>query len=283
MSNFARIREALVYIDEHLDEPVGFESLASHFHFSPYYFNRMFLAVVGKSVAAHVRDRRLLRACAQLAGSDKSVLDIGLAAGYRSAQSFSRAFGETYGLPPSAYRRQGLKPAGMTVDDMIMKFTNRLKGGVDVNPKIIGRNALRIAGVSGDGAKTGEVWQAFMELAAQNPPANRLSENGYEVRLYQDGGCRVHVGFAVSGDRTGEAYTLLRLPASKYASFDVYVANGYDSENSAMNEWLRTNPEGYAERLLDGAHYCVEYYDERFHGSEAGSVVEIWVPIGKEP
>ena len=66
------------------------------------------------------------------------------------------------------------------------------------------------------------------------------------------------------------------------ASFEVYVANGYDSENNAMNEWLLTNAEGYSQRLLNGAYYCVEYYDERFNEDETGSIVEIWVPVEKK-
>ena len=71
------------------------------------------------------------------------------------------------------------------------------------------------------------------------------------------------------------------LPPSEYASFDVYVVNGYDSENNAMDEWLKTNQMGYTEKLLDGINYCVEYYDERFNGNETGSIVEIWYPITK--
>jgi predicted transcriptional regulator YdeE len=91
----------------------------------------------------------------------------------------------------------------------------------------------------------------------------------------------VHVGFAVSDVPVDEAYTVLTLPASEYASFDVCVADGYDSENSAMDEWLKTNQQGYTERLLEGTHYCVEYYGERFHDSAPGSIVEIWIPVEK--
>jgi len=95
------------------------------------------------------------------------------------------------------------------------------------------------------------------------------------------GSCTVHVGYAITGSPVEEPYCIYKLPASEYASFDVYVANGYESENTAMDEWLATNQQGYSERLLDNAHYCVEYYDERFNGNEAGSIVEIWVPIKK--
>ena len=78
------------------------------------------------------------------------------------------------------------------------------------------------------------------------------------------------------------AYSVLELPASQYASFDVYVKNGYESENNAMDEWLKTNQQNYTERLLNGtAHYCVEFYDERFQGEEDNSIVEIWIPVDK--
>ena len=42
MKNFSRIRQALEYIDEHLDQPIDFDQVADVFHFSPYYFHRMF-------------------------------------------------------------------------------------------------------------------------------------------------------------------------------------------------------------------------------------------------
>jgi len=280
LGNFDSIKRALLYIDSHLDEPMSFDSLAKRFHFSPYYFHRMFSVIVGKTIAAHVRDRRLLRACERLSGTGESVLGIALDCGFSSAQAFSRTFREAYGLPPSEYRRQGLAPVTVTVDEMIMKFTNRLRGGIDVNPKIMKKDALTVAGVSGDGDKTGEAWQAFEQLNSQQ--AGKLSGNGYEIRVYDGDRCTVHVGFAVNA-APGEPYELCSLPASEYAAFDVYVSRGYESENSAMTEWLRTNGQGYRERLLGDAHYCVEYYDERFNGSEAGSIVEIWIPVEKKP
>lgn len=279
MNHFSKIKEALLYIDAHLDEKITFQSLAERFHFSPYYFHRMFSVIVGKTIALHIRDRRLMHACIQLASTEEPILQIGLENGYDSAQSFSRAFKSQYGISPSEYRRQRFEPVVITADDLIMKFTNRLKGGIYLNPNIIERKELLVAGVSGDGFQTQEVWDRFEKLCAEKPPEGRISESGHEVRLYDNGESTVHVGHLVSGDAVDPAYTVLRLPASQYASFEVYVAKGYDSESSAMGEWLSTNKEGYTERLLGEAHYCVEYYDERFNGSESGSIVEIWVPI----
>lgn len=280
MGNFDSIKEALLFIDENLTQPISIEAVAGHFHFSTYYFHRMFSLIVGKTMSVHIRDRRLMQACVRLAGSDNTILSIALDCGYNSAQAFSRVFKNVYGLSPSQYRRNGFFPTITTVDEMIMKFTNRLKGGILVNPKIIKKDALHILGVSGDGNKTWEVWNTFETKKGEHPIPDKLSDNGYEIRLYENDTSTVHVGLAVLEGTAALNYTCVHLPASKYACFDVYVAQGYDSENNAMNQWLETNEEGYVERLLEnGAHYCVEYYDGRFSGEEAGSIVEIWIPI----
>lgn len=282
MSAFESIRQALRYIEEHLEEPLRLEALAERFHFSPYYFHRLFALVVGKTYAAYVRERRLEKAGWLLGTTQSGVLEIGIACGYDSAPSFARAFKNAYGSAPSAYRRQGCIPTITTVDEWIERCTNRLQGGLYLNPNIIKRGAMRIAGVSGDGNKTAEVWQALEELTERVALDNKRSEDGYEIRFYQDGRSIVHVGYLIEDGEIPAGYAVEKLPASQYASFDVYVANGYGSENDAMNEWLRTNQAGYRERMLGDRHYVVERYDERFQGEEAGSIVEIWVPIEKE-
>ena len=283
MNHFEQIRKALTYIDEHLAESVTLDMLAERCHFSPFYFHRLFTAIVGKPLAAYVRERRILHACRQLVETEKSILEIALDNGFQSAQAFSRAFKESRGMSPREYRSKGLCPDAASVEELIVRFTNRLRGGVLVNPAIIKRGRLRIVGVSGDGNRTGEVWGRFASLSDEKPLMNAASESGYEVRLYRGDACTVHVGQCVSDGDIDPAYEVLELPATKYASFDVYVARGYESENNAMDEWLATNADGYTERQLDlETRYCVEFYDERFQGDEANSIVEIWVPIKKD-
>ena len=281
MNNFTKIGEALKYIDGHLDEKINLESLSEKFYFSPYYFHRLFTAVVGKSLAAYIRDRRILFACRQLGTTDNTVLEITLNCGFHSAQAFSRTFSDLQGISPSEYRKQGYQPDIISADELVMRFTNRLRGGILLNPNIIKRDRLLVAGTCGDGSKTWDVWNAFEKLSAEKPLGNTLSGHGYEVRMYEGERCTVYAGNVVSDRKVDSAYTLLELPPCRYASFEVYVSNGYESENNAMDEWLASNEEGYSEKLLNGKNYCVEYYDERFSGEESGSIVEIWIPIEK--
>ena len=88
-----------------------------------------------------------------------------------------------------------------------------------MNPNIIKQNALIIAGVAGDGNKTYDVWSSFEKLSKENPLKNKLSENGYEIRLYDGEACTVHVGFAVTSGQIDSSYTLFKLPASNNPAF----------------------------------------------------------------
>ena len=66
MNNFYKISEAMKYIDAHLNDKLSVQMIAEQFVFSPYYFHRLFTSIVGKSLMAYVRDRRIAYACKML-------------------------------------------------------------------------------------------------------------------------------------------------------------------------------------------------------------------------
>ncbi len=283
MKNIEQISEALKYIDEHLDKALTLELLSEKYCFSPFYFHRLFSAIVGKSLAAYIRDRRILYACISLCMTEQSILDIALAHGFHSAQAFSRTFKAVQGVSPSTYRRQNHCPSIISVDEMVRKFTNRLKGGILMDPIIKKQGKLIIAGTCGKGHETAEVWSEFIKLSKKKPLKNAQTDDGYEVRIYENKDDEVgvvYVGNAVSSKEVDPSYKVIELPASKYASFDVYVADGYCSKNDVMDEWLKSNKGKYKQRFLEnGGNYCVEYYSTRYNGEGEDSIVEIWVPI----
>ena len=67
---------------------------------------RRFLAETGMTWQAYLIQARLLRAMALLAGSDRTVLAIGVDVGFDSPSGFSRAFRSLTGDTPSRYRRR---------------------------------------------------------------------------------------------------------------------------------------------------------------------------------
>lgn len=239
MNNFCKISEAIKYIDKNLNDTLSVELIAEHFSFSPYYFHRLFTAVVGKSMIAYVRDRRVAYACKMLNETERKVLDIALDCGFDSAQSFSRTFKSIVGMSPTEYRNKKIAPSIIPAGELVKRFTNRLKGGILMNPNMIKKNKIILAGVSGDGNKTAEIWKRFIELDEEYTLMNKVSDDGYDVRIFDSttGEEKIFVGCEIKESVETKAdygvYELFKIPSSEYASFDVYVEDGYESENNA--------------------------------------------------
>ncbi|MCX4273396.1 MAG: AraC family transcriptional regulator [Acetatifactor sp.] len=285
MNNFGKISEAIKYIDAHLNDTLSVRVIAEQFAFSPYYFHRLFTSIVGKSMIAYIRDRRIAYACKMLNETDRKVLDIALDLGFDSAQGFSRTFRSITGMSPTEYRSRKITPCIVPAAELVKRFTNRLKGGILMNPDMIKKEKMILAGVSGFGNETAEIWKHFMKLYKEAPPAGKISDDSYEVRIYDSAAEKesVFIGCEIKSDCNSgcSGYEIFQIPSSAYASFDVYVKEGYDSENRAMEEWLVSNEKEYVRNLLEGKPYCIEHYDARFDDSNDESIVEIWLPVKK--
>lgn len=101
-----RLSKALAYIDAHLDADLSLEQLSRVAACSRFHFHRLFRARFGISLHRYVQLCRLRRAGERLAFRRCPVLDIALDSGYRSPEAFARAFRQTVGQSPSAFRRQ---------------------------------------------------------------------------------------------------------------------------------------------------------------------------------
>ncbi|HLD84901.1 MAG TPA: GyrI-like domain-containing protein [Coxiellaceae bacterium] len=104
-----RILAVLIYIQNHLDDPLSLEKLASIAHFSPYHFHRVFSGLMGESVKNYLRRLRLERAIRDLAFTELSLIQISERAGYDTQASFQRAFKEAYKKTPLTLRKKARK------------------------------------------------------------------------------------------------------------------------------------------------------------------------------
>lgn len=111
-------------------------------------------------------------------------MDIAIDCEFDSAQSFSRSFKSVVGMSPTEYRNKKIVPCIVSAGELVKQFTNRLKGGILMNPNMIKKNKIILAGASGDGNKTAEIWKRFIELEESYPFINKVSDDGYEVRIF---------------------------------------------------------------------------------------------------
>lgn len=92
--------------DSRYTEPLGVEDMARAASMSRAHFSQQFKQAFGVSPHAYLLTRRLERAAAMLRNTDYSVAYICVSVGLSSVGSFTTSFKRTFGLTPTAYRRQ---------------------------------------------------------------------------------------------------------------------------------------------------------------------------------
>lgn len=92
------------HIEAHLSEPLNLADIATSTHYSKYHLHRQFTSEAGMTVGEYVQRRRLTEAARQLVGTNRSILDIALEAGFGSQQAFSAAFKRMFKKTPRQYR-----------------------------------------------------------------------------------------------------------------------------------------------------------------------------------
>jgi AraC family transcriptional regulator len=164
-----RMLQVLVYIQQHLDEPLPLVELARVACFSPFHFHRVFKGMVGEPVKEYVRRLRLERAAHRLKLSPGPVIDIALDAGYLSHEAFTRAFRKAFGMAPSQFRLvRGVEfaevPSGIHYCDPLSKRFRTLSRGGKMRVEIKTLKPMRVAFMRHTGPydEVGKVWDQLL-------------------------------------------------------------------------------------------------------------------------
>ena len=99
-----RINKVVAYINDHLDESLDLKSLAEVAALSEFHFHRVFKALKGESIGAHISRLRIEAAARLLRYSALSIEDIAFNIGYEAPAALSKAFKNQYGITPTKYR-----------------------------------------------------------------------------------------------------------------------------------------------------------------------------------
>lgn len=99
------IKPLLVSLQTSPERDTSLAALAADYGCSPSAFHRLFKDATGETPHEHVNRMRLERAAYKLAITSDSVLDIALAVGFKTHETFTRAFRRQYGESPAAWRR----------------------------------------------------------------------------------------------------------------------------------------------------------------------------------
>ncbi len=103
-----RILLVVSHLAEHLDETPDLAALAHVGGFSPFWFHRVFVTVVGETPADISRRMRLERAAWRLRTTKTTLADLAFEAGFNDQAAFTKAFRNAYGATPGRFRSEGL-------------------------------------------------------------------------------------------------------------------------------------------------------------------------------
>ena len=92
MDYFDRICMSIDFIEANLDEEMTLVEIACWAYFSAYHFHRVFQGVVGETVMEYIRKRRLTKAAHSLLHTERKIIDIAMGYGFKSPETFTRAF-----------------------------------------------------------------------------------------------------------------------------------------------------------------------------------------------
>lgn len=157
----SRIEKVIRHIETNLDTDLALTELCRIAGFSESHFHRQFSAYTGITVGRLVRLLRLKRASLQLAFNPAvSVTDIALDAGYSNSESFSRAFRQVYGQPPSVFRQSPIWQEWQR-----NRLTDRKEYEMNTEVELVEFPTTRVACVEYQGPPEQE-YSAVMKLVA---------------------------------------------------------------------------------------------------------------------
>jgi AraC family transcriptional regulator len=99
-----KLKQAIAYIQDHLDRDLRLTEIAASVQISPHYFATLFKQSTGLAPHQFVTQCRIERAKGLLTRQELTILEILPQVGFKSQSHFTRVFREQTGLTPTAYR-----------------------------------------------------------------------------------------------------------------------------------------------------------------------------------
>ena len=101
-----RLRRVLDFIGDNLADDLSLSQLAAVAGMSPHYFAELFSKSTGYPAHRFVLLQRIERAKQSLLDPGRSILEIGLDAGFQNPSHFARMFRKFVGLSPSRFKSE---------------------------------------------------------------------------------------------------------------------------------------------------------------------------------
>lgn len=300
MHAWEAIQKTIDHMEEQISSDISIEELAQIASLSPFYYQRLFARLVKKPVREYMKARKLSRACAALRDKSNRILDVALAYGFSSHETFTRAFKETYGITPAQYRDSSIALDHFDKPDLLLNYTMVGEGVplisdglvLEINRKML-KSPLCFAGKQGfipfvPGKMLGErpglasaedVWGAFYSIRKHIP----LTPGGRRIGVCFKGEAPEGYTTYFAGEEAPDTaehscplYEHWLLPAREY------IICGFEAESfeqlspSALGKAMKFTRIWLRHHGLTADGFFPEMY---YPGISGSPYMEIWVPF----
>ena len=100
MNTDAFIHDLLDWIDNNLESRLDINTVSRRAGYSKWHLQRIFKEHTGYPLAEYIRAQKLQKSVERLTHSDEPILNVAIALGFDSQQSFNRSFKRQYGQAP---------------------------------------------------------------------------------------------------------------------------------------------------------------------------------------
>lgn len=288
MSYLENVQKGINYIEANLEYGINLAQVAKESGLSQWHFQRIFKALTNETLKTYIRSRRLSNSLSKLLYSDQKIIDIALAAGYESQESYTRAFKKAFRLTPGEYRQLGDKSLFMEKIEFNHDYLTHINRNVSLVPDIYTQENMQLVGLrtrfySVDSEKNNiaqtlpVLWEAFLarlnEISHCVPGicygiVNQISDDTDQLEYY--------AAIEVSRiDSLPEGMVSFDLASSQYARF---------THKGPIQDMNNTVNYIYSSWLLDSSRRHtlgpdIEIYGDQYHPSSEDSIIHYAIPV----
>ncbi len=286
MNVLTQFNEAMGYIERNLMCNIELNQISHIAGCSEYHFRRMFSFLAGIPLGEYIRRRRLSVAGILLQTEPVKVIDLALQLGYESPEAFSKAFQAMHGVTPSQAKNKNIILKVLPP----MTFQLTIKGGIEMNYRIVEKNAFYIVGfkkritIQFKGINphmnsliqklTPQIIADLKSLCDMEPKGILSVSANFQERTAEGSELDQYIGVATSKTASND-FDILHVAASTWAVFKVvgtFPDAIQDTWAKIYAEWFPTS--GY--ELTGGPELL---WNESPDTSRPDYKSEIWIPV----
>ncbi|MBW7475590.1 AraC family transcriptional regulator [Paenibacillus oenotherae] len=148
MDHHQFISNTLLYVEDHLHQPLSLDDIADSFHMSKYYFHRLFSAMMGCSLSHYILSRRLNASLSLIQNNKLSLTDIAYQLSFGSQASFTRAFKRQYGVSPRVFRAAKFPIPLEPPPSVVKRPLKNLNGDIVADFSLTQIETIKVSGIA---------------------------------------------------------------------------------------------------------------------------------------